>query len=113
MAGRTREHDGDWDAALVELRGVCLAMPGVTETLSYGNPAFKMGKTAFAVLDIYRGATCVWLLCGSPAREALLAREGFFEAPYDKAKAAVCGSVAGLDWADFAPVVRGAYERLL
>jgi len=108
---RTREKDEHWDGALRELRAVCGGLPGVTETLSYGNPAFKAGRKTFAVLDIYRGGSCVWLLCGADRREALLSEPGFFPAPYDRTGVAVCRVAADIDWPNFTGLVRESYER--
>ena len=110
---KPRQRDEHWDGALQELRAVCGELPGVTETLSYGNPAFKIGKKAFAVLDAYRGGSCVWLLCPTGRREELLAQPGFFPAPYDRAQVAVCRSAAGIDWPGFGALVRESYETCL
>ncbi len=110
---RVRERDEHWAPALDELRAICGGLPGVVETVSFGNPTFKAGRKAFAVLDAYRGATCVWLACGAERRPALLEAEGFFPAPYDRAGAAVCRRVDTIDWAAFASLVREAYEGIL
>jgi predicted DNA-binding protein (MmcQ/YjbR family) len=110
---RVRVRDEHWDGALRELRAICCGLPGVTETLSYGNPTFKIGRTTFAVLDIYRSASCVWLLCRPDDREALLSKDGFFPAPYDRAGVAVCRVASGIDWPTFAKMLRLSYELAL
>ena len=110
---RVREHDEHWAPALEELRAICTALPGVIETVSFGNPTFKAGRKTFAVLDAYQGATCVWLACGAERRPVLLAEEGFFAAPYDRNQAAVCRKAEGIVWPAFADLVREVYERAL
>ena len=110
---KPRERDEHWDGALQQLRTICGELPGVTETLSYGNPTFKVGKKPFAVLDAYRNETCVWLLCDQDRREELLGKDGFFAAPYDRAKAAVCRSAADIDWPVFGHLLRDSYESCL
>jgi predicted DNA-binding protein (MmcQ/YjbR family) len=110
---RPQVRDADWDEALSRLRALCGELPGVAETTAWGNPTFKVGRKAFAVLDAYQGASCVWLLCGAERRAALLAEPGFFPAPYDRAGAAVCRRAATIDWAAFAPLLRESYERAL
>ena len=110
---RIRIKDHRWEQGLEQLRGICGGLPGVVETLTYGNPTFKVANKTFAVLDIYQGSTCVWLACGPAEREALLGQEGFFPAPYDRAKAAVCRSIEALDWSAFSERVKAAYERCL
>ena len=110
---RTRERDEYWTPALVELRAICMALPDVVETISFGNPTFKAGRKTFAVLDAYKGSTCVWLACGAERRPALLDEEGFFPAPYDRAQAAVCRRAEGIDWPAFADLVRETYARVI
>jgi predicted DNA-binding protein (MmcQ/YjbR family) len=113
MMAKLRAKDEHWDGALLKLRAICDDLPGVTETVSFGNPAFKMGRKTFAVLDIYRNATCIWLACGQEQRAELLALPGFFAAPYDRAAAAVCRIAEGVDWSDFAALVRECYTKAL
>jgi hypothetical protein len=108
---RVRERDEHWAPALEALRAICSLLPGVIETVSFGNPTFKAGRKTFTVLDAYQGSTCVWLACGAERRAALLEQEGFFPSPYDRAGTAVCCSAGGIDWSDFAGLVREAYER--
>ncbi len=108
---RVRERDEHWAPALEALRAICLALPGVVETVSFGNPTFKAGRKTFAVLDAYQGSTCIWLACGAERRAALLKQDGFFPAPYDRAGTAVCRKAGGLDRSDFADLVREAYGR--
>jgi predicted DNA-binding protein (MmcQ/YjbR family) len=108
---RSHKRDEHWDAALEALRAVCGALPEVTESLSFGNPAFKVGRKTFAVLDTYRNATCVWLLCGPDRREQLLSQPEFFPSPYDRTKVAVCRIASTINWPAFADLVRECYER--
>ena len=99
--------------ALERLRAECADWPGVTETTSWGNPTFKANGKAFAVLDRYSGSYCVWLRCGSEQRQALVEREGYFPAPYDRQKQAVCRSLEGLNWSRFRRVLRQSYESVM
>ena len=99
--------------ALERLRAEFAGWPGITETTSWGNPTFKANGTTFAVLDRYRKSYCVWVRCGSDRRDALVEREGYFPAPYDRQKHAVCRSLEGLDWDDFRGVLRASYESLM
>ena len=103
----------DYLEALERLRAECADWPGVTETTSWGNPTFKANGTTFAVLDRYRGSYCVWLRCGHEQRETLVEREGYFPAPYDRQKHAVCRRLEGLDWGEFRGVLRASYESLM
>jgi len=35
----------------MKLRGICLPLPEVVETVKWGHPTFEAGKKVFAVLD--------------------------------------------------------------
>jgi predicted DNA-binding protein (MmcQ/YjbR family) len=103
----------EYEAALARLRALSADWPGVTETTSWGNPTFKAAGKSFAVLDRYKGDYCIWLRCDPARREDLLAREGYFPAPYDKNRTAVCRLLDGLDWDEFRHLVRDSYERVM
>ena len=99
--------------ALNRLRAESAGWPGVVETTSWGNPTFKANGKTFAVLDHYRGSYCIFVNCAGATREALLAQEGFFSAPYDKHKQSVCRQLEGLDWDEFRELLRGSYESVM
>lgn len=105
--------DPQYVAALERLRAECTGWPGVTETTSWGNPTFKADGRGFAVLDRYKEKYCLYVQCGSARRAALLDREGWFAAPYDKKQQAVCRLLDGLDWDEFLLVLRESYERVM
>jgi hypothetical protein len=77
------------DVADVEtqVRAVCMALPGVTEKLSHGSPAFYVGKQ-FVMLwaDGHHDHRFAHLWCAAPAgaQEAFVAAapERFFRPPY-------------------------------
>jgi len=110
MANR---QDGGTEAALERLRSECADWPAVSEGLGWGNPTFKANGKAFAVLDGYKGGPCIWLRCDGAEREALLAGEGFFAAPYDRGKSAICRKLEGIDWDELRPLLKRSYERAL
>ena len=61
MAARPpRLLDPDAQDALVRLRRLLAGCADVEETVTFSNPTFKAGGKAFAVLDHYRGAGCLW-----------------------------------------------------
>src|SRR5580700_3410865 len=71
----------------VRVRAICLALPGATERLSHGSPAFYAGKQ-FVVLwaDGHHDHHFPHLWCAAPAgaQEGLvaLAPDRFFRPPY-------------------------------
>jgi len=102
--------DDDAKAALARLRKICLALPEVSESLTFGNPTFKAGKKAFAVLDRYKGEYCIWFRCAASLRKQLLSDDAYFPALYDKAGAALCRKLKGTNWTKFKPLIRASYE---
>ena len=103
----------DFEASLARLRSELADWPGVSESLSWGNPTFKANGKSFAVLDRYHGRHCVWVRCAGERRDALLNEPGIFPAPYDKRKQAICRDVDGLAWDDFRAVLRESYESVM
>lgn len=75
------------EAAIVKrLRAICLALPGVTEKIAWGEPTWRAGKI-FAQMDTHHhGAdhVAVWLPARPGVQEALVEEdpERFFRPPY-------------------------------
>ena len=105
--------DANWEPALGRLRALCLELPGAGETLTYGNPTFKVGKKPFAVLDNYAGETCVWARCEAAKRAHFLADPGCFAAPYDRAQTALCWKVEGMNWPALSDRLRESHALAL
>jgi len=103
--------DKEANVALTQLRKICLSLPNVAESLTFGNPTFKVGRKVFAVLDRYKGEYCTWLLCDPASRKRLLLKDNaFYPAPYDKKQAAICRKLNGTNWSKFKPMILASYE---
>jgi len=94
-----------WNAPSVEtqsalsiLRPICMALPGCVETLTFGNPTFKAKGKSFAVLDEYKGVSCLWLRVDPGRRQRLLDLPGWFPSPYDPREKALCCGLNDIDW---------------
>jgi hypothetical protein len=103
----------EFDEALTWLRSECADWPSVSETRSWGNPTFKASGKAFVVLDLYQGEYCFYVHVAGDRREALLAEEGWFAAPYDRKKQSLCRRLDGIDWDAFRPVLSASYESVM
>lgn len=97
-------------ALINRVRTLCLALPHAVEATSYGNPAFKLGKRPFAVVDHYRGGFQLWLLCDPLQRDEALARPGWSASPYDPKTLAIIGDVELIDWAQAESLIRDSYR---
>jgi hypothetical protein len=109
MAGRDVE---------AEVRDICLALPGVTERLSHGSPAFYAGKQ-FVMLwpDGHHDHAFPHLWCAAPsgAQEAFVATapERFFRPPYVGARGWLGVRLdAGLDRAELEVICEDAFRTV-
>ena len=103
------------DRAVERLRRICLALPGVTEKIAWGELTWRADKM-FAQMDTHHhGAehVAVWLAVRPGLQEALVDEDPalFFRPPYVGDKGWVGVRIDGRpDWKIVAGVVRDAYE---
>ncbi len=110
MAARSLEPLlADVEAALPHLRRLCAGLENVVEGLSYGNPTFRRGTKPFAILDRYKGTSCLWLLIDPVLREDQLRIEGWFASPYDPRQLALCCRLDAVEWEAASGLVRASY----
>lgn len=88
------------DAVLERVRKLCLSLPDVVETQSWGHPNWKAGKRLFAAFNQYRGHDCIAFLAEVGFRDVLVKDERFFDGGYGRGdKTWVCLKAEGrLDW---------------
>ena len=104
------------DRAVERLRCVCLALPGVTEKIAWGELTWRAQKM-FAQMDTHHhGAPhlAVWLAVPPGLQEALVDEDPvrFFRPPYVGHKGWVGVRIDGRpDWKIVAGVVRDAYDH--
>jgi predicted DNA-binding protein (MmcQ/YjbR family) len=109
MGRKTVEPSPDLAEALQGLRRICATLPDCAETVSFGNPAFRRGAKAFAVLDRYKGRACLWVRVSPARRGALLSQEGWFASPYDPHETALCCRLDALDWGAAPELIEASY----
>jgi hypothetical protein len=102
------------DRSVERLRRICLALPGVTEKIAWGELTWRVGKV-FAQMDTHHhGAdhVAVWLAVPPGLQEALVGENPvqFFRPPYVGNKGWVGVRIDGRpDWKVVAGVVRDAH----
>jgi predicted DNA-binding protein (MmcQ/YjbR family) len=70
-------------AALERVRAICLELPGTVETTSFGHPAWKARRKAFAVFEKYRGDWSIALKADPGEQHALIETDArFYRTPY-------------------------------
>jgi hypothetical protein len=98
VAKRPRELTAPAISALGRLRTAAGTLADVDESLTFGNPTFRVNRQAFAVMDRYQGRDCLWLRVAASDRERLLKRRGWFPSPYDPHRTALCCELEQFDW---------------
>jgi hypothetical protein len=107
------------DAALREVRQICLALPAVTERLSHGSPTFfiRDKKTFVMFLDDHHedGRLAIWCAAPPGVQEQLVEQEParFFRPPYVGGRGwlGVCLDVDP-DWEEVAAICADAYRQV-
>ena len=110
MAKRLREMSSSATAAVERLRAAAAALAGVVETVTFGNPTFKVSQRTIAVVDRYDDRECLWLRVPPNVRELLLKQPGWFPSPDDPKRAALCCSLEHFDWRSLKRRLRQSYD---
>lgn len=104
---------------LDRLRGLCLALPEVTERLSHGEPTwFVRGKKTFVMYADHHHDDRLAFWCAAPpgAQQELVAQDPgrFFRPPYvgHRGWLGVYLDVDGVDWDEIAELVTDAYRQI-
>jgi len=101
---------GPRDKVHAKLRTICLKLPEVVEAPSFGNPAFRVGKYPFVVLDRYKGVDCIFLYVDPGLRDELLQTQHFFKAPYDPKEKALCRTLEKIDWVEMKALIVASHR---
>ena len=107
------------DAALREVRRICLDLPEVTERLSHGSPTFFVrGKKTFVMFvdDHHQdGRLAIWCAAPPGAQEQLVEQEPsrFFRPPYVGGRGWLGVRLdIDPDWGELAEICADAYRQV-
>jgi len=105
-------------AELREVRGICLALPEVTERLSHGSPTWFAGKkTMVMYLDDHHGdgRLALWVAAPPGVQEAMVTQEPerFFVPPYVGHRGWLGVRLDRVpDWEEVDDIVEEAYRQV-
>jgi hypothetical protein len=104
-------------AVLDRLRGLCLALPGVTEKISHGEPTWFVRKVFVTFAGRHHDErVAFWCAAPPGVQEALVGSdpERFFRPPYVGGRGwiGVYLDVPGVDWDEIAELVADAYRTI-
>lgn len=96
---------------LKKLRKASLALPGASETITFGHPTFQADGKTFAVLETYKGELGICVKVGMDLQGIFLNDPRFFRTPYIGKHGWVTLRVyaARLNWTEVAELVKGSY----
>ena len=96
------------------LRKICLALPGASETVTFGHPTFQVAGKTFCALDVYKGETAIAVKVGKAMQGVFLDDVRFYKTPYIGKHGWVSLKVAGkLNWKEIAELAKGSYQLVV
>jgi len=99
-------------ATLRKLRAICLALPEVTETSSWGHPNWKAGKRIFAALEVYRGQLSICLKPSEASYRVLAKDPKWYVTPYVGSRGWLSRVVdATVDWNEIGRLTRESFRE--
>lgn len=109
--------EADVDAALVEVRRICLDLPEATEKLSHSSPTFFVRRTFVMFHDDHHGDGRLAIWCAAPdGAQALMVEsepERFFVPPYVGHRGWLGVRLdVDVDWDEVAAIVEDAYRTV-
>ncbi len=96
---------------LRRLREICLSLPGTSETVTFGHPAFQANRKTFAVLEEYKGELSICVAVGKRMQNVFLKDPRFYRTPYIGHRGWVSLKVHGapLSWREVKELVVGSH----
>ena len=100
---------------LVRLRKICIALPGASETTTFGHPAFQVNGKTFCVLEEYKGELGICVRVELELQGIFLDDSRFFRTPYIGKHGWVTlrVSAARLNWTEVKDLLRGSSRLVL
>jgi predicted DNA-binding protein (MmcQ/YjbR family) len=95
---------------LSHLREVCLAIPGASETVTFGHPTFQVNGKTFCVFEEYKGELGICVKVETELQGVFLDDPRFFRTPYIGKYGWMTLKVyaARLNWTEVRALVRGS-----
>ncbi|HUM11992.1 MAG TPA: MmcQ/YjbR family DNA-binding protein [Myxococcaceae bacterium] len=98
---------------LTEMRRICLALPETTETMTWGQPHFRVRGKIFAGFGDHGGTFTIGFKLEREHADAAVQDPRFTRAPYVGAHGWISMDVKGVrDWAEVRALVRESYRLI-
>jgi len=86
------------DAVIARVRALCLALPGTSETRSWGHPNFRTKKGIFVTCECIGKRPSIAFRLEPDEVQHFLAMKGFFVTPYGKGRWVSLDAGRRLNW---------------
>jgi predicted DNA-binding protein (MmcQ/YjbR family) len=97
-------------SVLDKMRTICLALPDTKETLTWGQPHFRVGEKIFAGCGEEKGRVVIGFKLDMDHADAIIQDPRFWRAPYVGHKGWVSMDAGGVDdWDEVRPLVLESY----
>jgi predicted DNA-binding protein (MmcQ/YjbR family) len=98
---------------LQHMREICLSLPGTKETLTWGQPHFRVGEKIFSGIGDEKGKAKIGFKLEMDHADAIIQDPRFERAPYVGHKGWVSMDVAGVrDWEEVRALVMESYRLI-
>jgi predicted DNA-binding protein (MmcQ/YjbR family) len=95
------------------MRAICLALPDTKETLTWGQPHFRVGEKIFAGCGEEKGRVVIGFKLDMDHADAVIQDPRFWRAPYVGHKGWVSMDAGGVDdWDEVRPLVMESYRLI-
>ena len=100
-------------SVLDHMRAICLALPETKETLTWGQPHFRVGEKIFAGCGEEKGRLVIGFKLDMDHADAIIQDPRFWRAPYVGHKGWVSMDAGGVDdWGEVRPLVLESYRLI-
>ena len=100
-------------SVLDHMRAICLALPQTKETLTWGQPHFRVGEKIFAGCGEEKGRAVIGFKLEMDHADAIIQDPRFWRAPYVGHKGWVSMDASGVDdWDEVRPLVLESYRLI-
>jgi predicted DNA-binding protein (MmcQ/YjbR family) len=100
-------------SVLDHMRAICLALPDTKETLTWGQPHFRVGEKIFAGCGEEKGRVVIGFKLDMDHADAIIQDPRFWRAPYVGHKGWVSMEAGGVDdWDEVRPLVLESYRLI-
>lgn len=93
-------------------RRLCLALPGVTETASWGHPNFRAGRQTFCAFELVSERPSIAFKVSPADLDSMLAQKGGFATPYGRGRWVSVWVDGDVDWKVIESMLQRSYRAV-